>query len=196
MGSAVVAAALIALLVLLRRRSRRASNEKITRTPSVPSTHDDDNLESNTDQRPEVIPPSYTNAALVVSNDDDMPAGADGVGGDIVSPSASASLDGPVPSSADSFEEAAASDIGLAQAVLVAAQELAQQCQIPGVCEAATAVCMMAKLMTDSRDNARTSGTRLRQCNTIVIALKRAARVAKDVSWTCLFVGRSCRENV
>ena len=76
-----------------------------------------------------------------------------------------------------------AGDIGLGQAVLVAAQELAHHCQIPGVSEAAGAVCIMANLVTDSRDNARASETRLRQCRTIVMALKRAARVADKVSW-------------
>lgn len=73
-------------------------------------------------------------------------------------------------------------DIGLGRAVLAAAQELAHHCQIPGVSEAATAVCMMANLVTDGRDNARASESRLRQCSTVVMALKRAAKVADKVS--------------
>lgn len=74
-------------------------------------------------------------------------------------------------------------DIGLGRVVLAAAQELAHHCQIPGVSEAATAVCMMANLVTDGRDNARASETRLRQCSTVVVALKRAAKVADRVSF-------------
>lgn len=73
--------------------------------------------------------------------------------------------------------------IGLGVAVLAAAQELAQLCQIPGVSEAATAVCMVANLVANSRDSARASETRLRQCSTIVMALKRAAKMAEKVSW-------------
>ncbi|CAM9729911.1 unnamed protein product, partial [Ectocarpus fasciculatus] len=69
-------------------------------------------------------------------------------------------------------------DIGLGRAVLAAAQELAHHCQIPGVSEAANAVLMIMNLVTDSRDNARASELRLRQCSTVVLALKRAAKVA------------------
>lgn len=75
-----------------------------------------------------------------------------------------------------------ASDIGLGNAVLAAAQELARSCQIPGVSEAAGAVCMMVNLTTDSRENVRASEVRLRQCRTVVLALKRAAKVADTVS--------------
>lgn len=78
--------------------------------------------------------------------------------------------------------QSSAGDIGLARAVLAAAQELAHHCQIPGVSEAATAVCIMANLATDSHDNVRASESRLRQCRSIVIALKRAANVADKVS--------------
>ncbi|CAN0166390.1 unnamed protein product, partial [Scytosiphon promiscuus] len=72
----------------------------------------------------------------------------------------------------------AAYELRLGHAVLAAAQELAHHCQTPGISEAATAVCIMARLVTDGRDNDRTSDLRLRQCRSIVVALKRAAKVA------------------
>lgn len=75
-----------------------------------------------------------------------------------------------------------AGDIGLGHAVLAAAQELAHRCQVPGVSEAASAVCIMATLVTDNRDNDRSSESRLRQCRSIVMALKRADKVVAKVS--------------
>ncbi|CAM9226240.1 unnamed protein product [Ectocarpus sp. 12 AP-2014] len=66
---------------------------------------------------------------------------------------------------------------GLGQAVLAAAQELAWSCQIPGVSEAAGALCIMANLFTDSRDIDQASKSRLRQCHSIVLALERADKV-------------------
>ncbi|CAN0222017.1 unnamed protein product [Pylaiella littoralis] len=87
-------------------------------------------------------------------------------------------------------------DIGLGRAVLAAAQELAHHCQIPGVSEAATAVCMMANLVTDGRDNARASESRLRQCSTVVVALKRAAKVADRGGDTIGVVARGMIEDV
>lgn len=75
-----------------------------------------------------------------------------------------------------------ASDIGLGQAVLAAAQELARSCQIPGVSEAAGAVCIMANLFSDSSENDKASASRLRQCRSIVLALQRADKVVVQVS--------------
>lgn len=77
--------------------------------------------------------------------------------------------------------QTSAGDIGLGQAVLAAAQELARQCQVPGVSEAAAAVCIMANLVTDSHENERASESRLRHCRAIVMALERAAKVAEKV---------------
>ncbi|CAM9373156.1 unnamed protein product, partial [Scytosiphon promiscuus] len=68
-------------------------------------------------------------------------------------------------------------DLGLGQAVLVAAQELARSCQVPGISEAAGVLCIMANLFIDSRENDKASDTRLRQCRSIVMALKRAGKV-------------------
>ena len=88
-------------------------------------------------------------------------------------------------------------DIGLGQAVLAAAQELARSCEIPGVSEAAGAVCIMANLFADNRDNDQASKSRLRQCRSMVLTLKRADQVVCNVSreraglssdWLCVCV--------
>ncbi|CAM9108702.1 unnamed protein product [Ectocarpus sp. 8 AP-2014] len=68
-------------------------------------------------------------------------------------------------------------DLGLGHAVLGAAQELARHCQVPGISEAAAVLCIMANLFTDSRENDRASDSRLKQCRSIVMALKRAEKV-------------------
>ena len=70
-----------------------------------------------------------------------------------------------------------AGNIGLGHAVLAAAQELAHHCQVPGISEAASVVCIMANLVTDSRDVSSGSESRLRQCRSIVVVLKRAEKV-------------------
>lgn len=96
-------------------------------------------------------------------------------------------------SSSSTDRQSSAGDIGLGHAVLAVAQELARSCQIPGVSEAAGAVCIMANLVADGRENARASETRLRQCTTVVMALKRAAKVAEKVSCQHLaFLESSC----
>ncbi|CAM9240971.1 unnamed protein product, partial [Hapterophycus canaliculatus] len=83
------------------------------------------------------------------------------------------------PAAAEHHRRKSTGDIGIGQAVLTAAQELAQHCQVPGVSEAAAAVCIMANLVMDRRENDKASESRLRQCRTLVVALKRAARVAE-----------------
>ena len=77
--------------------------------------------------------------------------------------------------------EKSAGDIGIGHAVFAAAQELAHHCQVPGISEAASAVCIMANLVTDSRENDRACESRLRRCRSIVIALKRADKVVTKV---------------
>ena len=42
----------------------------------------------------------------------------------------------------------------------------------------------MANLVTDNRENTRASETRLRQCRTVILALRRATKVAEQVNWT------------
>lgn len=73
--------------------------------------------------------------------------------------------------------------IGLGEAVLKAAENLAYSCQIPGVSEAAAMVATLVNLVADSRGV--TSGTEadLRQCRTIVMMLERASKVASQVRY-------------
>ncbi|CAM9178344.1 unnamed protein product, partial [Laminaria digitata] len=67
--------------------------------------------------------------------------------------------------------------LGLGQAVGDAAQELARNCQIPGVSEAATAVSILIDLVADNRDAKDGTESSLRRCRSIVMMLQRAAKV-------------------
>ncbi|CAM9704764.1 unnamed protein product [Ectocarpus sp. 12 AP-2014] len=67
--------------------------------------------------------------------------------------------------------------VGYGQAVMAAAQELAQHCQIPGVSEAATAVSILVRLVSDGRDYAVRGDAGVKRCRSIVIMLERAAKV-------------------
>eukprot|EP00752_Nemacystus_decipiens_P018469 g16559.t1 len=79
--------------------------------------------------------------------------------------------------STGSDRQSSSGDIGLGQAVLAAAQELARSCQVPGISEAAGVLCVMANLFVDSRGNDKESESRLRQCRSMVLALRRAEKV-------------------
>ncbi|CAM9996955.1 unnamed protein product, partial [Ectocarpus sp. 4 AP-2014] len=87
-------------------------------------------------------------------------------------------------------------DIGLSRAVLAAAQELAHSCQVPGISEAAGVLCIMANLFTDSRENDKASDVRLKQCRSIVMALKRAEKVVGKVGDTTGEAARILIEDV
>lgn len=76
------------------------------------------------------------------------------------------------------------SSIGLGEAVAEAAQNLAYNCQIPGVSEAASVVSTLARLVSDSRDIRSGGDSNVRQCRSIVRMLERASRVAGTVSVT------------
>ncbi|CBJ25851.1 protein kinase [Ectocarpus siliculosus] len=67
--------------------------------------------------------------------------------------------------------------VGYGQAVMAAAQELAQHCQIPGVSEAATAVSILVRLVSDSRDYAVRGDAGVKRCRSIVMMLELAAKV-------------------
>ena len=90
--------------------------------------------------------------------------------------------------------------VSYGQAVLAAAQELAQHCQIPGVSEAATVVSILARLVSDSRDYAGRGDAGIKRCRSIVMMLERAAQVLGKVSgmvcgrasWSRCFP-RSCK---
>ncbi|CAN0386885.1 unnamed protein product, partial [Scytosiphon promiscuus] len=69
----------------------------------------------------------------------------------------------------------------LGHAVGAAAQELAFNCQIPGVCEAAAAVSILVNLVTDTRQSKNGTEASLRRCRSIVLMLERAAKVLGKV---------------
>ncbi|CAM9381942.1 unnamed protein product, partial [Ectocarpus sp. 4 AP-2014] len=87
-------------------------------------------------------------------------------------------------------------DLGLGHAVLGAAQELARHCQVPGISEAAAVLCIMANLFTDNRENDRANDSSLKQCRSIVMALKRAEKVVGKGGDTTGEVARVLIEDV
>lgn len=100
------------------------------------------------------------------ADDDDAPSAADGL------PAATAGGRGGRTSTG----------FGYGRAVLTAAQELAQHCQIPGVSEAATMVSILINLVSDSRDCTSRGDAGVKRCRSIVMILKRAAKVLGKVS--------------
>ncbi|CAN0411915.1 unnamed protein product, partial [Ectocarpus sp. 8 AP-2014] len=86
--------------------------------------------------------------------------------------------------------------VGVGQAVIVAAQDLAHHCQVPGVSEVATLVSLLVNLVTDSCDNNSGSDGRLRQCRSIIVLLNRADKVAGNGENTTGEVARMLIEDV
>lgn len=82
----------------------------------------------------------------------------------------------------DSRRASLVTSVGVGQAAMVAAQDLAHHCQVPGVSEVATLVSLLVNLVTDSRDSNSESDGRLRQCHLIIVLLNRADKVAGNVS--------------
>ncbi len=72
--------------------------------------------------------------------------------------------------------------IGLGEAVMDAAQNLAHHCQIPGVSEAASLVSTLVTMVSDRRDIKSGGDSNLRQCRSIIRMLERASKVAGRVS--------------
>lgn len=72
--------------------------------------------------------------------------------------------------------------IGYGQAVMEAAQELTEHCQIPGVSEAATVVFILVRLVSDTRDNVGRGDAGVKRCRSIVMMLERAAKVLGKAS--------------
>ncbi|CBN75056.1 Transmembrane receptor kinase [Ectocarpus siliculosus] len=87
-------------------------------------------------------------------------------------------------------------DVGVGQAVMVAAQELAHSCQVPGVSEAVTLVSILVNLVKDSRDDSSGGDSRLRQCRSIVMVLNRADKVAGNGENTTGKVARMLIDDV
>ena len=86
--------------------------------------------------------------------------------------------------------------LGLDEVVGDAARELARNCQIPGVVEVATAVCILVDLVTDYRGAKNGTEASLRRCRSIIIMLQRAAKVLGKVSMRsvlrCTMYERPC----
>lgn len=59
--------------------------------------------------------------------------------------------------------------LGLGRAVGDAAQELARSSQIAGVSEVAAAVSILVSLLTDNRDNKKSTDASLKRCRTIKV---------------------------
>lgn len=76
---------------------------------------------------------------------------------------------------------ASSGGIGIAEAMIEAAAELAGSCPVPGVSEAATLVSLLTKLVSDSRDNSASNNTSLRSCQSIMVMLNSAAEVLGQV---------------
>ncbi|CAM9324195.1 unnamed protein product [Ectocarpus sp. 4 AP-2014] len=86
--------------------------------------------------------------------------------------------------------------VGYDQAVMAAAQERAQRCQIPGVSEAATAVSILVCLVSDSRDYAVRGNAGVKRCPSIVMMLERAAKVLSKGGDTNGEAARALMEDV
>lgn len=71
---------------------------------------------------------------------------------------------------------------GLGRAVGEAALELARNCLIPGVSEAASAVSILVELATGNQDTKNSTEPSLRRCRSIVLMLQRATKVLGKVS--------------
>ncbi|CAM9813426.1 unnamed protein product, partial [Ectocarpus sp. 6 AP-2014] len=99
-------------------------------------------------------------------------------------------------SQTDSRRASVVTSVGVGQAVLVLAQELAHHCQVPGVSEVATLVSLLVNLVTDSCDNSGGSDGRLRQCRSIIVLLNRADKVARNGENTTGEVTRMLIEDV
>ncbi|CAM9385073.1 unnamed protein product [Ectocarpus fasciculatus] len=76
-----------------------------------------------------------------------------------------------------SDRESSSGGSGIASAMLEAATELAQNCSIPFVSEAATLMSQIVKLVSDSQDNNRGIEKRLARCSSIIALLESAAVV-------------------
>lgn len=69
--------------------------------------------------------------------------------------------------------------VGVGKVAREVALELAQNCHIPGVSEAATAMSILVKMVVDSGEH--DGDAKLKQCRSISMVLERAAKVAEKV---------------
>lgn len=71
--------------------------------------------------------------------------------------------------------------IGVGNAVVAAAQELARMTQVPGVAEAAGLVIVLMNLVTDSSNITGTVIHMVKRCRSVMVLLRRAASVLEEV---------------
>lgn len=69
--------------------------------------------------------------------------------------------------------------VGVGRVAMEVALELAQNCQLPGVSEAATAISILVNMVVDSSED--DGDAKLKQCRSIIMVLERAAKVAEKV---------------
>lgn len=83
--------------------------------------------------------------------------------------------------SSRSDRESSSGGSSIASAIVEIATDLAQNCSVPLVSEAATLMSHIVKLVSDSQDNMRGIEKRLARCRSIIVLLKSAADVVGKV---------------
>ena len=84
-------------------------------------------------------------------------------------------------------------DVGVVEAVIRAAQDLARMSQIPGVAEASGLVIVLMNMVTDSSDIVGEADSMVKRCRTVMLLLQRATGVFVEVSWCRLRRPLSCQ---
>lgn len=175
--SAVVGVALIAFFL----KRRRASKQKITHPQAAaPSTHHHGDLTEGLEQ-PQNVRRTASIATVSTANMSTIDWGEPAR----VPQKQRAADAAPVAGVKQALKTSSASgrhksaSISAGDAFLAVAREMARSCQVPGVSEVAAAVCIMADLVTDNRENDEAGDSRRQYCRLIVMALKRAADVAE-----------------
>ncbi|CAM9852438.1 unnamed protein product, partial [Ectocarpus fasciculatus] len=165
------ALALVALGLFLRRR--RAAKTRNTDPPAPPS-YGGDSLEHGQGEQHRQRQHDIQSSSPIIADS----AGGNGTLGPPNrhdgAPSAAAPALAVAPAGG---RRRTSSGVGYGQAILTAAEELAHQCQIPGVSEAAKAVSILIHLVLDSRDLTSRGDAEVKRCRSIVMMLERAAKV-------------------
>lgn len=92
---------------------------------------------------------------------------------------------GDIVDSSSTGRRASSDGLGLGHAVGDAAMELALNCHVPGVSEAAAIVSILVNLVTNNRDTKSGNDASFRRCRSIVLMLQRAAKVLGQASQRC-----------
>lgn len=81
---------------------------------------------------------------------------------------------------------------GMAQAVIEAAERMAQASSVPGISEAASLLGVFLKLSADHQHNAKAAEQRARWCRSIVVLLEKAEEILSNVSFRMLVENCPC----